>query len=163
MTNVARLNAGRFSFERSEETGTIVDADTAAILAWVDAQRATMLDSVVRWASINSGTGNLVGLAHVAEVLRLAFGPLGGTIAEETLGPVTSIDASGRETPMELGKALRIVKRPEAPRRVFLCIHMDTVYPADHPFQTVTRADENTLRGPGVADAKGGLCVMLTA
>jgi glutamate carboxypeptidase len=40
---------------------------------------------------------------------------------------------------------------------------MDTVYPGDHSFQTVEQVDRNTLRGPGVADAKGGLAVMRTA
>jgi glutamate carboxypeptidase len=55
------------------------------------------------------------------------------------------------------------VKRPDAPLRVFLCIHMDTVYPADHPFQACTRIDAHTLQGPGVADAKGGIVVMLAA
>jgi glutamate carboxypeptidase len=62
-----------------------------------------------------------------------------------------------------LGKALRITKRPQAPLRVFAGIHMDTVYPPDHPFQTVTPLGPDTLRGPGVADAKGGLAMMLTA
>ncbi|HEY1628346.1 MAG TPA: hydrolase, partial [Tepidisphaeraceae bacterium] len=37
------------------------------------------------------------------------------------------------------------------------------VYPPTSAFQQVTRVDENTLRGPGVADAKGGLVVMLHA
>jgi glutamate carboxypeptidase len=40
---------------------------------------------------------------------------------------------------------------------------MDTVYGADHPFQAVQWLDERTLGGPGVADMKGGLAVMLAA
>ena len=40
---------------------------------------------------------------------------------------------------------------------------MDTVYPPSSPFQKVERLDHNTLRGPGVADMKGGLLVMLKA
>jgi len=47
--------------------------------------------------------------------------------------------------------------------RVLLGIHYDTVYGPDHPFQHVTRVDDNTLQGPGVADAKGGIVVMLMA
>jgi glutamate carboxypeptidase len=47
--------------------------------------------------------------------------------------------------------------------RVFLGIHMDTVYAVNHPFQKVERVDDRTIRGPGVVDAKGGLCVMLIA
>src|SRR5204863_964034 len=41
--------------------------------------------------------------------------------------------------------------------------HYDTVYEAGHLFQRCTLLDENTLRGPGVADMKGGLVVMLAA
>jgi glutamate carboxypeptidase len=37
------------------------------------------------------------------------------------------------------------------------------VYGPDSPFQKVTRLDDNTLLGPGVADAKGGLVVLLFA
>jgi len=62
-----------------------------------------------------------------------------------------------------LGRALRIRKREDAAHSVFLGIHMDTVVDPSHPFQQVTRADNDTLRGPGVADAKGGLVVMLFA
>src|SRR5213076_2181510 len=62
-----------------------------------------------------------------------------------------------------LGQALRARKRPDAPRQLFLGIHLDTVYPLDQPFQEVQGIDKNTLRGPGVIDAKGGLVVILTA
>jgi glutamate carboxypeptidase len=41
---------------------------------------------------------------------------------------------------------------------------MDTVFAADHPFQDVFwREPERVLGGPGVADMKGGLAVMLAA
>jgi glutamate carboxypeptidase len=40
---------------------------------------------------------------------------------------------------------------------------MDTVFPADHSFQRQTWLDKETLNGPGVADMKGGIAVMLHA
>jgi glutamate carboxypeptidase len=40
--------------------------------------------------------------------------------------------------------------------------HMDTVFEADNPFQKFTREGEKTS-GPGVADMKGGLAIMLSA
>jgi glutamate carboxypeptidase len=61
-----------------------------------------------------------------------------------------------------LGDALHLRLRPEAPRQVFLNIHMDTVYPPDGPFQSVTPLQAGLLRGPGVIDAKGGLVILLT-
>ena len=64
--------------------------------------------------------------------------------------PVTRFGPAGRVIRRPLGRAIRITKRPAAPVRVLLAIHYDTVFAADHPFQTVTRLDANTLRGPGV-------------
>jgi glutamate carboxypeptidase len=122
-----------------------------------------MRERVVRWCEINSGTGNLAGLERIAGELKRDFAVLGGAVCQESLAPVISTDMRGREERVPLGRALRVMKHPEAPLRVFACIHMDTVYPADHPFQAVTQVDDNTLCGPGVADAKGGLAVMLTA
>ena len=47
--------------------------------------------------------------------------------------------------------------------RVLLTGHMDTVFAADHPFQSVHLLDANTMNGPGAADMKGGIAVMLAA
>ena len=41
--------------------------------------------------------------------------------------------------------------------------HMDTVFAPDHPFQETRWLDETMLNGPGVADMKGGIAVMLAA
>ncbi len=40
---------------------------------------------------------------------------------------------------------------------------MDTVFPASHPFQQQSWLDDDTLNGPGVADMKGGIAVILAA
>jgi glutamate carboxypeptidase len=40
---------------------------------------------------------------------------------------------------------------------------MDTVFAADHPFQETRWIEDGLLGGPGVADMKGGLAVMLAA
>jgi glutamate carboxypeptidase len=41
--------------------------------------------------------------------------------------------------------------------------HMDTVFAADHAFQETRWLEDGVLNGPGVADMKGGLAVMLAA
>jgi glutamate carboxypeptidase len=79
-----------------------------------------------------------------------------------TLAPEESLSPAGQGVPLPVGQLLSMTKRPTAPVQVLLVIHYDTVYPVDHAFRTVTREDQ-TLRGPGVADAKGGIVVMFNA
>jgi glutamate carboxypeptidase len=130
---------------------------------WIDQQHQRMVDLVTRWCGINSGSRNLTGLAGMLGELKTDFASLGGQMSELAVGAEMSIDNAGNAVAIPLGKALSIRKRPEAPVQVLLCIHMDTVYGLEHPFQTVRRVDAGTLIGPGVADAKGGICVMLIA
>ncbi|HYD38307.1 MAG TPA: hydrolase, partial [Allosphingosinicella sp.] len=62
------------------------------------------------------------------------------------------------------GDNLHLAVRPEAPVQLLLTGHMDTVFAPDHPFQQVVwRDDHRVLGGPGVADMKGGIAVMLAA
>ena len=57
---------------------------------------------------------------------------------------------------------MRLLRTDTTERRFLLTGHMDTVFPADHPFQAVTWLDEATLNGPGTADMKGGIAAFVT-
>ncbi|MXP28727.1 hydrolase [Porphyrobacter algicida] len=122
-----------------------------------------MLAQTLQWAEINSGTGNLAGLTEVAGKLADAFAALPGTVELVEPAPVTAIAPDGKEFAKDHGRHMVLSVRPEAERRILLTGHMDTVFPSDHPFQSVTRVDEETVNGPGTADMKGGLCVILHA
>lgn len=122
-----------------------------------------MLAQVETWSAINSGTRNLAGLAVVAGHLAAAFGVLPGTLSLVVGDTAESVAADGTVTTLDHGRHLHLVVRPDAPVQLLLTGHMDTVYPVDHTFQTLTRRDDGTLNGPGVADMKGGLAVMLAA
>jgi glutamate carboxypeptidase len=115
------------------------------------------------WVQINSGTFNLAGLAAMEAELIDAFDCLGGTCEKLALPPAQTVDAAGHVTTTPLGRALRFTKRPHAPLKILLNIHYDTVYPADSPFKTIEAIDADTIRGPGVVDAKGGILVLLAA
>lgn len=122
---------------------------------------AAILDQVLAWSAINSGTDNRAGLATMADALAQAFARLPGEVALVDPAPVERIDAQGRVEPVVCGQHLVVSVRPAAERRLLLTGHMDTVYPADHPFQHCEWLDAETLRGPGTADMKGGLALML--
>jgi glutamate carboxypeptidase len=130
-------------------------------IAHVD--QSAMLAQVERWAAINSGSRNLAGLAQMADELARAFAVLPGTVALIEPAPVTAVAADGSQQTLPHGRHLLVEVRPKAPLRLLLTGHMDTVFPADHSFQTLKWLDANTLNGPGVADMKGGIAVMLAA
>lgn len=135
----------------------------ATQIDWIRQQHDRMCRLVKQWSSINSHSHHLDGLREMAGALVNEFDVLGGEIRRIDLPPESVITSQGQTQNAPLGHAIHIVKRPRATRRVFLGIHMDTVYPAEHPFQTPRLRDPQTLEGPGVADAKGGLAVMLIA
>ncbi|RZJ96066.1 MAG: hydrolase, partial [Brevundimonas sp.] len=59
--------------------------------------------------------------------------------------------------------ALKITCRPDAPLQVVLTGHYDTVFPAESGFQSVVNRADGALNGPGIADMKGGISVLLAA
>ena len=124
---------------------------------------APMLDQVTAWAAINSGSRNLVGLAEMAGLLADAFAALPGEIELQEAAPVEAMAADGRLNPVEHGRNLHLRVRPAAPVQLLFTGHMDTVFGADHDFQTVFWRADGVLGGPGVADMKSGLAVMLAA
>src|SRR6185369_2946022 len=130
------------------------------------AERASaepMLDQVLSWAAINSGSRNLGGLERMADVLVDAFAALPGLLRLENPAEVKAVDASGRSVGVKHGRHLHLTVRPTAPVQLLLTGHMDTVYGLDHPFQQTKWLEDGVLGGPGVADMKGGLAVMLAA
>jgi len=127
------------------------------------AEAEPMLDQVLRWAAINSGSRNLGGLERMADVLVDDFAALPGLLRLEPPALVKSVDTEGRAAEMQHGHHLHLTVRPDAAVQLLFTGHMDTVYAADHPFQNTQWLDDSVLNGPGVADMKGGLAVLLAA
>jgi len=125
----------------------MIPAPITALRARADELR----DLLIRWAHINSGSEHIAGLARMRAALAEAFATLPGV-------EISSVTLAGSEE-----QALRVRCRPDAPRQILLSGHYDTVYAPTHPFQRCELVDPHTLRGPGVADMKGGLVVMLAA
>ena len=135
----------------------------SAMLADVEAGADRLVERAIRWCAINSGSRNLAGLAELASVLASELTLLPGTLERKTLAPVVQIGRGGEEEVEANGEALLLTVRPQAPLQVALTGHYDTVYPQDTLFRAVTRRPDGALHGPGIADMKGGLSVMLGA
>jgi len=135
----------------------------AALLEPLAGRQAALVEELVELAEINSGSENVVGLSRLAGRLQARLEPLAERVERLALPPRQLVGDDGEMQRRPLGEALWAVCRPEAPLRVLLVGHLDTVFAADHPFQQVSRRPDGALKGPGVADLKGGLLVLLSA
>ena len=122
-----------------------------------------MLDQVLAWASVNSGSRNLAGLERMADLLADAFAGLPGVLRLDQPQPVETVDAAGKTVKIKHGRHLHLTVRPTARLQLLFTGHMDTVFAVDHAFQETRWLEDGVLNGPGVADMKGGLAVMLAA
>ena len=122
-----------------------------------------MLEQVLGWSGVNSGSRNVGGLERMAALLGDAFSALPGDLTLEEPASVEAVDSSGRTVELQHGKHLHLEVRADAPVQLLLTGHMDTVFGPDHEFQQTRWLEDGVLNGPGVADMKGGIAVMLAA
>ena len=127
------------------------------------AEAEPMLDQVLAWTAVNSGSRNLAGLERMADLLADAFSALPGILRLENPAPVEAVDGAGRTLEIQHGRHLHLSIRPTAPIQMLFTGHMDTVFGSDHAFQEARWLEDGVLNGPGAADMKGGIAVMLAA
>jgi glutamate carboxypeptidase len=117
------------------------------------------LSTLEHWVNINSGSHNTDGLRIMADALQEQLAPMPGELERIKLEPRHELDGSL----IRPGEALRLKFRPEAPVQVLFSGHMDTVFDPGHPFQRWCLVESGRAAGPGVADMKGGLFIMIEA
>ncbi|SNS03404.1 glutamate carboxypeptidase [Belliella buryatensis] len=95
--------------------------------------------------NINSGTFNLEGVRAVAKVYEREFAKIGFQTEWVTL-------------PDSLRRAGHFVasRKGTKGKKLFFIGHLDTVFEKDMPFYPFTMVDENTAKGQGANDMKGG-------
>ena len=137
-------------------------AGVEPLLEILGAEGEMLADRTEAWAAINSGSFELENLTRMRGELLNAVAALPGDVSEVALKPSQRVRADGEVMDLEHGASIRVRVRPEAPIQAALTGHYDTVFPASHAFQKPWREGE-VLRGPGTADMKGGIAVMLAA
>ncbi|GAO55806.1 hydrolase [Novosphingobium sp. MD-1] len=140
----------------------ISDADQAVLDA-VAKTGPNLVARAIEWSEINSGSSNLLGLATMADCLFEVLSAFDGDLEAISLDEALQINTRGEACATPAGQSLLLRLRPEAPVQVALTGHYDTVFPADSPFQAVRPLADGRINGPGIADMKGGISVMLGA
>jgi glutamate carboxypeptidase len=141
----------------------IFDAPTTAALASVETDAGVWHARLMQWCEINTGSRNSAGLTSFLAKLKDAFAVLPGTLTTLPLSPEQVVSAQGVLEDVPLCDSLHVSVRPDAPIKLVLTGHYDTVFPATSTFQKVVDLGNGSVNGPGVADMKGGLMIMLDA
>jgi glutamate carboxypeptidase len=140
----------------------ILQQDHAA-LDLVGRGGAVLVDRAIAWANVNSGSDHAEGLEATLALLEAETARLPGEVVRVPTQGFSTVADDGSLKSQARADALQITARPQAPIQVVLTGHYDTVYPSDSAFQTVTARADGALNGPGIADMKGGISVMLGA
>jgi glutamate carboxypeptidase len=133
------------------------------VLDHVAAREPAIIGRAVDWANVNSGSRNADGLARVLALLEVEARNLPAEVVRIPTQASTTVTDDGAVRSEAHADALKITARPDAPIQVVLTGHYDTVFPAGSPFQNVTTRSDGALNGPGIADMKGGISVLLAA
>jgi glutamate carboxypeptidase len=134
-----------------------------SILERLSGEKDEILGRAVEWCALSSGSRNLPGLEAQRAALEPVLAELPGEVENVALADSHEVAADGSLKAQAHPPALMAAVRPEAPVQVVLTGHYDTVYPAGTGFTEVRPRADGALNGPGLADMKGGISVMLAA
>jgi len=136
--------------------------DDRAMLDRLAERGDAIVARAIDWCAINSGSRNLAGLDAMAAPLVAAMEMI-SPVERLPLADTQEVAADGTIRAVSTSNALMLRVRPEASVQVALTGHYDTVYPVETRFRTVVTRSDGALHGPGIADMKGGISVMLAA
>ncbi len=120
-----------------------------------------LLQQIVEMVNINSGSTNIEGITTVQRRLAELLSPVGKAAIGEPLS-IDAFNAEGNPSAVACGSILELSLRPDAPTRLLIVGHADTVFAPSSEFQTARLVDDR-LHGPGTADMKGGLVLVAEA
>lgn len=136
--------------------------DDEAICERLSSAAEAMEARTCQWSDTNTGSWNTDGLIKFAPQLADAFSELDATVRLDAAPVFEAVTSQGNIEEVDTGPILRVEARPDAPVQVVMSGHYDTVFPPGS-FEGITDLKDGRLNGPGLADMKGGLCIMLEA
>ena len=122
------------------------------IIVSIDNHTEAAIELLKKTVNINSGTMNFDGVRKVGELFKV------------------ELDKLGFETKLTSGKAyeraghlIATRKGKKSAPKILLIGHLDTVFELDSPFQEYKMTNDSIMKGPGVADMKGGDVIIILA
>jgi len=130
------------------QSGSTIGTRDDRLLAAATAAEPAVMDTLRDLVGIESGSGNLPGLLRIADYAETRLKALTATTER-----IKAVDSERMLIKATLTGSGRL--------RVLLIAHLDTVYPEGTLATQAFRRDGNKLYGPGIADDKGGVAVIL--
>ena len=140
---------------------TTLNQNEISLIEWVDKRQDEILEELRQHVNINTGTQNIEGLDHYRKILTVELETLGFSTREHESAPIDVLTCAGGQ--IEIANHLSATINGSAKNRLLLNGHIDTVFGPDDEFQTLEVDASGILKGPGVADMKGGIVIMLNA
>ncbi len=120
-----------------------------ALLSAATAEQPAAVKTLERLVNIETGTGNAEGMSAMAQFLESELKAVGATVTRHAaVSPAVGDNIVGR-------------LEGKGGKNLLLMAHMDTVYVKGTLAKAPFRIEGNRAFGPGIADDKGGVAVIL--
>ncbi len=147
--------------QAQEQTQALSEAEQQMV-DWVDQRSDAILSELKQHVEMNTGTANIGGLDRYRDLLDQELKALGFATRRHQSDSFDVLSCAAERVQIA-DHLVAEIKTGGDKKRVLLNGHMDTVFSKDDEFQALTILDSGVLKGPGVADMKGGIVVMLNA
>lgn len=131
-------------------TGQATELQPAELLAQAKAEQPAYLETVKQLVAVDTGTGQQAGLSTVSQMLVERLKALGAEVSSRPATPSAGDNIVG-------------TLKGQGSKDFLLMVHYDTVFAEGTAAERPFRIDDSRAYGPGVADAKGGVAMILHA
>ncbi|MBS4148614.1 M20/M25/M40 family metallo-hydrolase [Pseudomonadota bacterium DY0742] len=131
-------------------TGQAAELQPAELLAQAKAEQPAYLETVKQLVAVDTGTGQQAGLSTVSQMLVERLKALGAEVSSRPATPSAGDNIVG-------------TLKGQGSKDFLLMVHYDTVFAEGSAAERPFRIDDSRAYGPGVADAKGGVAMILHA
>ncbi|MBZ5757540.1 M20/M25/M40 family metallo-hydrolase [Pseudomonas sp. S5(2021)] len=131
-------------------TGQAAELQPAELLAQAKAEQPAYLETVRQLVAVDTGTGQQAGLSTVSQMLVERLKALGAEVSSRPATPSAGDNIVG-------------TLKGQGSKDFLLMVHYDTVFAEGTAAERPFRIDDSRAYGPGVADAKGGVAMILHA
>lgn len=130
--------------------GQAAEIQPAELLAQAKAEQPAYLETVRQLVAVDTGTGQQAGLSTVSQMLVERLKALGAEVSSRPATPSAGDNIVG-------------TLKGQGSKDFLLMVHYDTVFAEGTAAERPFRIDDSRAYGPGVADAKGGVAMILHA